>query len=262
MPKRFISNVIARFATRQAYNLYPDILPFLKRVQSLPCPPIVGVITNSDYRVPAILCSLGLRVKTLRYGSGGGSRHDLVSIRTKTQRRGITGEITFVTTSYDAGVEKPHRAIFDAARELAGGILKEKNNKFMEGRMAMEEEELSPEKCMHIGNDLNKDYLGARDAGWQAVLLTRDKRRKKKKPRSGDGEGEGMKENKMEKEDTEKNETEKEKTEEGETEEDGMEEKNNHKETENDEKRTTATPSRHVQKIPNLNYFNICEANS
>ena len=65
-------------------------------------------------------------------------------------------DINFVTLSYDVGSEKPHSSIFDAARALAA------------------EKDVPADECLHVGDDLEKDYYGARDAGWSALLLDRD----------------------------------------------------------------------------------------
>ncbi|XP_063392697.1 rhythmically expressed gene 2 protein [Cydia fagiglandana] len=57
----------------------------------------------------------------------------------------------FIVTSYDVGFSKPDKKIFSHAMQLG--------------------KSLSPGQCLHIGDDLKKDYEGARAAGWHAVLL-------------------------------------------------------------------------------------------
>lgn len=104
----------------------------------------VGVVSNSDLRVPAILRSLGVQVAGRRYGS-------VVAIDPEG-----TCDIDSVTMSYDVGVEKPHKMIFGAARSLSGFAAK------------------TDCLCLHVGDDIKDDYGGAHEAGWQSFLLDRD----------------------------------------------------------------------------------------
>jgi len=53
--------------------------------------------------------------------------------------------------SSEVGFEKPDRQLFD----------------FVATKM-----ELSPDEILHVGDHLNQDYHGARNAGWNALLLT------------------------------------------------------------------------------------------
>ncbi|KAI8972268.1 HAD-like domain-containing protein [Pilobolus umbonatus] len=61
----------------------------------------------------------------------------------------------FVLASSLVGYEKPNKAIFQKALQKADNI--------------------SPENALHIGDDLEKDYHGATNAGWNAMLLERSK---------------------------------------------------------------------------------------
>lgn len=58
----------------------------------------------------------------------------------------------FIITSYEIGYSKPDRRIFKHALE--------KCNK-----------SIDPSECIHIGDDVKKDYEGARAAGWHALLV-------------------------------------------------------------------------------------------
>lgn len=155
LPEQLITDLLTRFSSSQGYQLYPDVLPFFSALQyikktpsqkSKPSIPTVGIITNSDDRVPLILSSLGLNVGSLRHG-----------LSKKSGSEPPAGEdINFVVLSYDVGSGKPHRAIFDAAR-VAGLV-----------DAALEHE------CLHVGDNINEDYHGARDAGWKSLLLDRD----------------------------------------------------------------------------------------
>lgn len=65
----------------------------------------------------------------------------------------------FVLTSYDFGVEKPSLAIFEEALRLT---------------RRLREEEILPREATHIGDRADKDYFGAKSAGWNALLIKHD----------------------------------------------------------------------------------------
>lgn len=62
----------------------------------------------------------------------------------------------FILSSVHAGSEKPSRQIFEKARGLIPG-------------------ECHPDQVLHIGDDEEKDYQGAINAGENAVFLERGK---------------------------------------------------------------------------------------
>lgn len=62
----------------------------------------------------------------------------------------------FVLTSYDFGVEKPSLPIFEEALRLG------KRNR---------EKAILPCEAMHIGDQVDNDYFGAKTAGWSAALI-------------------------------------------------------------------------------------------
>ena len=66
---------------------------------------------------------------------------------------GLDGHFDSVVTSAGAGVEKPHPAIFAAAVKSLGA---------------------EPSRAVHIGDRLDEDYAGARQAGLRALLLNRN----------------------------------------------------------------------------------------
>lgn len=109
----------------------------------------IGVITNSDDRVPSVLSSLGLEVGPRRYGLGAESPDP---------HSNIEEDIDFVVMSYDVGYEKPSRDVFDAAKQL---VWSNWGNPDQEDRF------------IHIGDDLKKDFEGAQRARWESVLLDR-----------------------------------------------------------------------------------------
>lgn len=107
----------------------------------------IGIITNSDHRVPSVLAELGLHVGHRRYGT---STH-VSDLEDSSQV-----DINFVVMSYDVGIEKPDRRIFDIARQLGS------NGQVIE-----------PYECLHVGDHIQQDFLGAQAAGWNSLLLSR-----------------------------------------------------------------------------------------
>ena len=106
--------------------------------------PIIGIITNSDDRVPSILSSLGLQVGLWRHGY-----NSQVSFKEE-------DDINFVVMSYEVGFEKPDSKIFNTTKQM------------MPGR----------ERYLHVGDDLQKDYHAAKQAGWEGILLDREAKTK------------------------------------------------------------------------------------
>lgn len=102
-----------------------------------------GVIDLLDY----------LQKKDVILGVISNFDEQLESILKDTQ---IHQYFTFVLTSYDLGVEKPSLQIFKEALRLVKHL---------------REEEISPQEAMHIGDRLDNDYFGAKNAGWNALLI-------------------------------------------------------------------------------------------
>ncbi|XP_011156050.1 rhythmically expressed gene 2 protein [Solenopsis invicta] len=65
----------------------------------------------------------------------------------------------FVLTSYDFGMEKPNLLIFEEALRLVKYFQKE---------------EILPQEATHIGDTMDNDYFGAKNAGWNALLIKHD----------------------------------------------------------------------------------------
>lgn len=122
---------------------------------------VVGVITNSDDRVPFILESLGLSVSWLRYNNLRASR---------AQDRALRGahDVDFVIMSYDVGHEKPDNRIFGAAEGILEAILPIEDG-FEGMKSALDEWDK-----VYIGDEYAKDVVGAVNAGWNAVLIDRE----------------------------------------------------------------------------------------
>ena len=146
-------DLLKRFTSSEGYTLYPDVPPFFEALRdckqrlSSESGLLVGILTNSDDRVPSVLESLGLHVSPQRYG---------IEARSPRATSPFTYDIDLVALSYDVGYEKPHRKIFDATREMVRGS---------NGNVP---------RCIHVGDDYVKDYQGAQAAGWTALLLDRD----------------------------------------------------------------------------------------
>ena len=86
-------------------------------------------------------CRLGV----ISNGSSARQRQKLAAV-------GILDRFAVVVISEDIGVAKPHPGIFEAACEAVGA---------------------SPSACVHVGDRLDVDALGARDAGLTGVWLDR-----------------------------------------------------------------------------------------
>lgn len=64
----------------------------------------------------------------------------------------------FILSSYEAGFEKPNKRIFSQAMKLSKVC------------------NLMSEDCLHIGDKIETDYIGAKNAGWKAILLEANKK--------------------------------------------------------------------------------------
>ena len=61
-------------------------------------------------------------------------------------------DLDFVVTSYEAGAEKPNPEIFHYAMKLSG-------------------QNADASEALHIGNEYEKDFVGAQNAKWSSVLI-------------------------------------------------------------------------------------------
>ena len=134
--ERVFQRVYSTFGSHAAYGVFDDAKPFLKWCMrhGIAC----GVLSNADERYgDSILPMLGL-----------------------------SDHMQFFTFSKNVGVEKPGKEIFDAAIQDAQPWL-------CLGNKRSDIKQLMPEEVLHIGNDYQKDYVGATSAGFHAVLLDR-----------------------------------------------------------------------------------------
>jgi ribonucleotide monophosphatase NagD (HAD superfamily) len=166
LPSELAPKLLHRFSSGNGYCLMGDDLPTLigtiksRGTRQLFDRVVVGVITNSDDRVPTILSSLGMNVSPLRYGSPD------ISLAADARSR---NHIDFNCMSYDVGIEKPDRLIFDAAESMASEILHAGNG--LEDEHTAATKTTPPLLKIFVGDEFEKDVLGALGAGWHAVQL-------------------------------------------------------------------------------------------
>jgi len=167
MPQDLVPKLQQRFWGNEGYSLHPDVSPLIKRLRAAhraaESKIVIGVITNSDDRVPDILTSLGLKVNRLRYGEKP----------TAPPVPSDDHDIDFTVLSYDVGYEKPAIQIFAAAEE----VLQSK----IDGEARHIDRDMGGEwRQIYVGDDYEKDIVGAVDAGWNAVLIDRETTRGRK----------------------------------------------------------------------------------
>ncbi|KAL7276626.1 hypothetical protein RUND412_000362 [Rhizina undulata] len=147
--------LLHRFSSSEGYVLCKDAKPVLSKLRQLQqtnsnngpfSHTILGVVTNSDHRVSLILESLGIPIRSQASSREGGALPELGQ------------SLDFVTFSYDVGFEKPEKEIFEAARQTALMMVPEteRDRKWI---------------FVHVGDDLEKDYHGAKKAGWEGILI-------------------------------------------------------------------------------------------
>ena len=137
--ERVFQRVYSIFGSHATYSAFEDAAPFLKWAHRRGI--IVGVVSNADER----------------YGDSILPMLDLAD------------KLSFMVFSKEVGEEKPQRKIFDAAVHAAEPWL------VKERRWGADAAPLIPSEVLHIGNDFDKDYVGATNAGFKAVLIDRFK---------------------------------------------------------------------------------------
>lgn len=163
MPEALSSDLWDLFGTKRGYELFPDVMAFFQSIVQIKEMKVfphftTGIISNSDDRVPSVLSSLGLNISSKRHGPAAGPEMD---------RRNGAFNIDFVAMSYDVGFSKPAPEIFNAALHLSG------------------QEVLAETQLIHVGDDIEQDYHGAVNAGWQAIIL--ENRRSEERAAAPDG---------------------------------------------------------------------------
>lgn len=202
IPDHLGDELYNHFTSSAAYELYPDVKPFFASMRELKHqyaklndPPIfVGVISNSDPRVKSVLQSLGLRV-------GIDQKPRLEGMRERAARSGPDpaeimktvwhhtydplNDVDLLATSYAASAEKPDVDIFNYAAVLANINFSSKLEQQQEDwspsfqtmrlkfQIARQLDAIKKAKFIHIGDDYQKDYLGAEQSEYEALHLVR-----------------------------------------------------------------------------------------
>ncbi|CAK7243463.1 MAG: hypothetical protein STHCBS139747_004988 [Sporothrix thermara] len=155
IPHELAPRLLARFASSEGYTMDPKLPALLRAIKKENATQygriVVGVITNSDDRVPDVLSSFGVRVSPVRYGHP-------TPTETVTTAETKSYDIDLHCMSYDVGVEKPDPAIFRAAESLVPAVV---------GSGA----DLDSWDKIYVGDEESKDVVGAMAAGWYPVLL-------------------------------------------------------------------------------------------
>lgn len=159
IPNGMVPKLLHRFWCDEGYTLFEDVQPLIRKLREAHKAEntrvVIGVITNSDDRVPDILTSFGLKVSPLRYGG-----HYAKSSETTEHEQ---YDVDFSVMSYDVGHEKPDKRIFEAAEEvLQTSLLRDEDGRSVEWRK------------VYVGDEYEKDVVGALNAGWNVVLIDRE----------------------------------------------------------------------------------------
>lgn len=184
LPKDLAPKLLHRFASDEGYALSPGITPLLRSLKhpssSTPqahISPIIGVITNSDDRVPSILSSLGLHVRPFRFGIDTNTNPGPTPLPSQQppQPHSYDYDIDLHAMSYDVGFAKPDRRIFDAAEGMANDLVSATATVAAavspESGPAPEVGAVLPWLKVYVGDEYTKDVTGALGAGWNAVLV-------------------------------------------------------------------------------------------
>ncbi|OAA67827.1 HAD-like domain protein [Niveomyces insectorum RCEF 264] len=190
LPPGLVPHLLRQFASSEGYSAAPRLGAVLSTLRQQPgARPnsvydrvVIGVITNSDDRVPGVLSALGLHVSPLRFSEKMGHGCDANVAITGTD----SYDIDFHCMSYDVGFEKPDTRIFQAAEGLLMHVLS--GNKCLDGSIEKKDE---ANTCiaeswdkMYVGDDYNKDVVGAQYAGWYPVFLAGIDKQKQDDPTS------------------------------------------------------------------------------
>ncbi|XP_053207179.1 rhythmically expressed gene 2 protein-like [Panonychus citri] len=122
--KQTTAHLYKYFSTSEPYQLVDGAEQTLRTIKGLrksdDCP--IGVLSNSDERLPLILGELG-----------------------------VAHFFDFILLPQITKIEKPDAKAFQAAQEKG--------------------DKVDPSQALHIGDDLMKDYHGAKNCGWNAIFV-------------------------------------------------------------------------------------------
>jgi FMN phosphatase YigB (HAD superfamily) len=169
--------LIHRFASDEGYELVePTLASALRQLKERQHGNVfdrlvVGIISNSDDRVPLVLSALGMRVSPLRHTASGQTLSGPLSSLAK------ACDIDFHCLSYDVGIEKPDPGIFLAAEQLCRCVVSGQPA----GSPDADDVDMSADAWhkVLVGDDLEKDVGGVmqpelQERGWQAVYVGSD----------------------------------------------------------------------------------------
>lgn len=163
LPQELAPKLLHRFWSNEGYELQPGASEVLRHLREPSTNAknfekiVVGVITNSDPRVPDVLSSLGLNISPLRYGTSAPDQPN-------SQQQ---YDVDFSVMSYDVGHEKPKVEIFRAAEEMLDSAL------MARGDTSTTRDPKVWEK-IYVGDEYDKDVVGARNAKWNAILISEE----------------------------------------------------------------------------------------
>ncbi|KAJ9632583.1 hypothetical protein H2204_007887 [Knufia peltigerae] len=205
LPRNLGSLLYRHFAGRDAYELYPDVWPFFQALRSLkkdfsdPDGPLIatGVVTNSDPRVSTVLQELGLAVQAKPPERRIGDALSNAWTDAKLQRLdGLfsyealaysrDNDIDFLSTSYETDCQKPDPDAWIEGQKLVHVLpiirkavaLRDSPStnvsEYMQKTAQSAGYRVGELLWLHIGDEYEKDYVGATEASLDALLLTRE----------------------------------------------------------------------------------------
>ena len=162
LPEDLGPRLLHRFASSEGYEADSDLVSIMRALkqrndQNRFDKIAIGVITNTDDRVPSVLTSLGLNVSPARYGTDLDAGASISP----------DNDIDFHCMSYDCGVEKPDKRIFEAAELMLARLLASQGGKTLDDAKV----DVQAWRKVQVGDDYAKDAVGAINAGWNAVFL-------------------------------------------------------------------------------------------
>ena len=202
LPPNLGGALYKHFSSGTAYEPFPDVRPFLRSIAALKrrCTDVdgpmvlTGVVTNSDPRVRVVLQDMGFRVgpskipdfQDVRKFVGEQIRNSTGLESVFRDYYNINNDFDVLSTSYDAEAEKPEAAIWTYTGSLISPTALSRGEQAFENMDTKRQDAMkvleavkyqnSREKRIriHIGDEYPKDYLGATNAGWEALHLARE----------------------------------------------------------------------------------------
>lgn len=152
--------MIDHFNSAAAYRLHPSIPNLIRSLRANKSfeRKVIGIISNSDPRVPWIIRSLGLGIKAYQTKAPPTSVAHVQNVPLEADDvPGPHGIVDFLTLSYDVGYEKPDPLVFKAAFDKAKCV---SGTKFSNVQWLK----------VHVGDDRKKDVEAADQAGWKGIF--------------------------------------------------------------------------------------------